>query len=384
MTNAYLDYYAKHKISPVKQDISDLDKHFYIRKMLYQSLGVPPEFFKDKDVIEIGPGSGYNSLVTASFNPKHYQLVEANKTGVEDINNLFKKYQLNLNNIDVKNCFIEEFKTNSQFDFAICENMLLGIKNNFEVLGKIDSLVKNGGILILSCSDEISIFYDMTRRLLANILVHKTKVTGFDEKVLLFVEAFESHLRTLKGFNKIPYDWCADNLMGKALYNSSFAISDVLEFLKDRYDFYQMTPNIIVDERWHKEIALKQVEFNNYKKSLFEKTWHNFFHYKVMANEREGHQNIELRKLCRDYFDLIESSEEEYTVEVKNTIQEKLKSIKENLLEVNPILIKSIDEVISFLDSDNITAQSISNDFKYFKSSFGKGLQYLSLIKHVD
>ena len=160
MTNDYIDYYDKYKISPVKQDLTDLNKHFYIREMLYQALGVPAILFRDKNVIEIGPGGGYNAIVTSTFKPKHYQLIDANETGVNDIHALFDKYKFEKNHIKIENCFIENFNTALKFDIAICENMLPCIKNNYEVLKKIDSLLVKKGIMILSCSDEISIFYD--------------------------------------------------------------------------------------------------------------------------------------------------------------------------------------------------------------------------------
>ena len=197
MTNDYIDYYDEHKISPVKQDLTDLDKHFYIREMLYQALGVPSSYFRNKNVLEIGPGGGYNSIVTSTFNPRYYQLVDANETGISEIKSLFQKYNLPQDHVNIVNCFAEEFKTDKNFDIAICENMLCCIKNNYDVLNKIDSLLVKDGILIISCADEVSTFYDMVRRLLANILVQREKVDNFEDKVNLFVQAFESHLKTL-------------------------------------------------------------------------------------------------------------------------------------------------------------------------------------------
>ena len=71
MTNDYIDYYEKYKISPVRQDLSDFDKHVYIRTMLYQALGLPKTAFKGKNVLEVGSGGGYNAIVTATFKPAY-------------------------------------------------------------------------------------------------------------------------------------------------------------------------------------------------------------------------------------------------------------------------------------------------------------------------
>ena len=63
MTNDYIDYYDKYKISPVRQDLSDFDKHVYIRTMLYQALGLPKTAFKGKNVLEVGPVRQKKSLI---------------------------------------------------------------------------------------------------------------------------------------------------------------------------------------------------------------------------------------------------------------------------------------------------------------------------------
>lgn len=63
MENVFLSYYKEKNISPVKQDISDLQLHCRRREKLYRQLGLPFCLFKDKNILEIGPGSGYNTLV---------------------------------------------------------------------------------------------------------------------------------------------------------------------------------------------------------------------------------------------------------------------------------------------------------------------------------
>ncbi len=67
MTESHLEFYQKHKISPVRQDISDLQSHFQRRKALYFHLGIMPNGIRDRKVLEVAPGSGHNSLYTASL-----------------------------------------------------------------------------------------------------------------------------------------------------------------------------------------------------------------------------------------------------------------------------------------------------------------------------
>lgn len=42
MTASHLEFYTKFNISPVRQDISDLSRHFQRREALYRQLGILP------------------------------------------------------------------------------------------------------------------------------------------------------------------------------------------------------------------------------------------------------------------------------------------------------------------------------------------------------
>lgn len=58
MSNIFLDYYGKNQISPVRQDINDMQIHYERRKKLYRQCGIPILAFKNAEMLEIGPGGG--------------------------------------------------------------------------------------------------------------------------------------------------------------------------------------------------------------------------------------------------------------------------------------------------------------------------------------
>lgn len=62
MKNKFIEYYGQHGISPVKQDITEINKHYARREKLYRQLGIPCIAFEGKRILEVGPGSGYNTL----------------------------------------------------------------------------------------------------------------------------------------------------------------------------------------------------------------------------------------------------------------------------------------------------------------------------------
>ncbi|WP_455757113.1 class I SAM-dependent methyltransferase [Sulfurimonas sp.] len=383
LTNDYIEHYKKNKISPVRQVLNDFDKHIAIRIRLYQSLGLLKSSFKDKKVLEVGPGSGFNALVTMGLDLEKYLLIEANETAIVQMQELFKTYNVNLENIEIKNIFLEEYADDNIFDIVICENMLPWIQNNYELLQKIDKHISSDGVIVIGCSDEISSFFDLSRRLLANILLQRTKNDTFDEKIEILVSAFSSHLDTLKGFGRLKEDWCADNLLGNAVYNANLSVADVIDFFKDKYSFIGMSPSILCDETWHKEVEVSITRYNQVKIEKFMQIWHNFMHYKSFNARREQSDNLKLRKLCRTYFNMIKESEKIYSVNSRDGIIKVLKEISTNLQISNndELSLISINELIDFLSKDEITIDSISNGFKSFHAAYGRGIQYLSMLK---
>lgn len=56
--NSYFQFYGEHNISPVRQNIDNIEMHYKRREKLYRLLGMPVNLFKDKEILEIGPGVG--------------------------------------------------------------------------------------------------------------------------------------------------------------------------------------------------------------------------------------------------------------------------------------------------------------------------------------
>ena len=60
--NSFVDFYSQHNISPVSQNIEDIELHFQRRSALFSSLGLPALLVKDSEILEFGPGSGHNAF----------------------------------------------------------------------------------------------------------------------------------------------------------------------------------------------------------------------------------------------------------------------------------------------------------------------------------
>ena len=124
MTESLLEFYQRHRISPVRQDIQDLRAHFARRAALYRHLGILPGFLRGRTVLEVGPGSGFNSLYTASLEPSRYVMVEPNLRGVDDIRQLFADHPGLADRTEVVRERADDARARLPFDFVFCEGML--------------------------------------------------------------------------------------------------------------------------------------------------------------------------------------------------------------------------------------------------------------------
>src|SRR5436190_14016228 len=118
-----VDFYKRHGISPVRQDISDLEAHFTRRAGLYRHLGLLPLFVRGKRVLEVGPGGGFNSLYTATLGPSEYVLLEGNPAGVADIERVFGDYPELRNGLEIVNALINDYRPPRLFDIVLCEGV---------------------------------------------------------------------------------------------------------------------------------------------------------------------------------------------------------------------------------------------------------------------
>jgi len=373
MENRYI------KNTVAKQKTDDTLTYEYTRKNLYKALGLRKDAFQNKNILEIGPGHGYNAIVNMQYNPKYYHMVELNLESCNNIEELCKSNKIETSKYNVENVSLEEFSSEIKYDIVICEGTLAFLKNKDSLLKKISTFVEKDGILVLTAGDTISQFYELIRRLFANILVHQ--IDDKDTKIRLLVEAFESHTQTLHGFSKFIGDWCYDMFIDDDLYNNFLSTIDIVSILNDNFEFDKMTsPNLILDERWYRQISLDHKKNNEYKVNSFYKRWHNLFNYKSFSSERDIEKNVKLNNLCTELVLKIRVNENnEKDIYIKNII-DLIVQIKDNLKNIDSIIDNSLTEIITLLQKETILAKDISS-MKYFGQCFGRGSQYLTLIK---
>ena len=239
-----LDFYTKHGISPVKQDITDLPAHFARRAALYRSLGLPPMAIRDKWVLEIGAGSGDNALYTDTLEPEQYVILEPNPSGASDIRGRGIGAQ-------VIEETVEEFVCGYSFEVVLCEG-LLGLcgTDPHALLEAVASHVAPGGVLVITCIDAISDHAEVLRRAMAQRLIDRS--ASLADQVATLRPVFAPHLATLKGMTRSVDDWIIDNLLNPASIGPTFSIPEACAALDGRFDVLGCSPRFLMDWRWYK------------------------------------------------------------------------------------------------------------------------------------
>ncbi len=273
MRNSFLEYYGKHYISPVHQDISNMELHFERRRKLYRQCGIPVQTFRDTEILEVGPGSGYNTLAFFRWNCAHVDLVEANEKGICDMRELFKEHNIPSEKYQIFPCEIENYVSDKRYDIIIAEGFIQHLPNQQQILKKLQSLAADKGIVILTCSDQLCYFIEMMKRLVARFLVKD--ILDYEAQVSYLSGLFEQQLAGLKGVSRPARDWVQDMILGSSsnftaqLLNLAQAISC---FQKD-YDILGTSPQMFTDYSWYKNIWFNYKEdykqqYNRKKTSL--------------------------------------------------------------------------------------------------------------------
>ena len=373
-----LEYYIREGISPVHYDLSDLNKHFQIRASLYRLLGLIPSFFKGKDIIEVAPGSGHNSIYTATLLPRIYDLIEPNPLGCKDISKIFDNLSIEHTKPNLFPQSIEDFKSDKLYDIVICEGWLGGFLDyEKSMLVKLSSFVKSGGIMLITFFPPIGGMATFLRRLLGYRLI--SKKDQMNQRTSILKKAFSSHLDKLSSMARSHEHWILDSILNPHICVGLNTPRLCTEILDDKFVIYQSVPRFAADWRWYKSLHGKQRKLTKSFLAEYDTISHCMIDYRMDGVKRSIEKNKELEKICFDFATITKNNENlghgAYMKNVKPLLSKIISNIepdlpqaaKKALHEVNTLLKKKVVEI------DDVAKMS---DFSSF---FGREQCYLSI-----
>lgn len=293
----HLAFYKELGVSPVHQDISDIDRHLDRRRSLYRSLGVLPTLIRNARVLEVAPGSGHNSLFIASCRPASYTMVEPNPVGVREISELYAGFGLPHTAPSLVALKLEEFVPDESFDIVICEGWLGSDPHEHDMLAKLGGMVAPGGVLCTSLVSPIGLLANVLRRLLA---VRVAPVGSTDDRIASLKLAFSSHLRTLTDMSRPHEDWIIDNMINPAWYGVCLTPTMAVDIVGDNFDHFGFSPRMITDWRWYKSLYGGNCRFNEAFLESFFRTAHNLLDHRQIADSQVSAYNRDIESACFD------------------------------------------------------------------------------------
>ncbi len=377
MTESLLDFYRRHRISPVRQDIRDLGAHFGRRAALYRHLGILPAFLRGRTVLEIGPGSGFNSLYTASLEPSRFVLVEANPRGVDDIRELFAAYPGLEGRVEVVSALADDYYPAEPFDFVFCEGMLAlaGLPDPARLLRTVAQHTAPGGVLVITCIDAVSQFSEVLRRFIAQRLIDPADDLG--RQVHRLLPVFSPHLSTVKGMTRRHDDWIVDNLLNPASIGPLLCIADAVAVLSGEFDVFGASPRFLIDWRWYKDIAGEHDRFNEIALADYWASVHSLLDYREFPPRRDPAENRRLSDACLAVRRAVQEFERGRDGSIPPVIAGTLDTLADSVAAFSPATAGAIQEVASILRPPSIDAAAVSAS-RRFAPWFGRGQQYLS------
>ncbi|WP_448249251.1 class I SAM-dependent methyltransferase [Thalassotalea agariperforans] len=378
----FISFYNEQGVVPVRQKIDNDDriKHFNRRINLYRQLGLAPALIEGKSILEFGPGSGDNALLTSFLKPKYYKLVEGSQSGFDYISERMAKGEFHPSTIiEIEHVLIQEYQDDRRYDVVLCEGLLPGQDEPQKLLAKVAQFVKPGGVLVITTATYVSLLAEIMRRMLLPFFTADNEAEKL-KKLCLF---FERHLAHLQYVSRHTEDWVLDSIIHPWGKNYQFSIADAANELKDNFEIMGSSPNFYQDWRWYKEL----ISNNNQTLTLMQQQYRavelSFLNNNEFNHQEEITIQTKVIALITNIYDqhhdfCLGNNREQWSVLAGNLLE--LKDIFEqcNLQTAGAITdyLKGIEQVLSGQKIEQV-------DFASFESFWGRGQQYMSVVKTI-
>jgi ubiquinone/menaquinone biosynthesis C-methylase UbiE len=305
MERQFLDFYEHHKIIPVKQTLSDLERHFNRRRSLYLSLGIAPALVNGARVLEVGPGTGDNAVYTTSLKPGLLRFVDGSTESIRCLED--KQANGEFGDVPVEICFADiwNYQDSCKYDLVLCEGLVPGQRNPSNFIKRVSSFCDVGGILVTTNVSKVSVLSEVCRR--AVLPVYRTyycsdKCTS-DGLVPKLVTHFTEDLDSLGGVSRNYTDWVWDVII-HPWDDIEFALDDAIIALSDQFEFLGSSPRFYSDWRWYKQLDHC---FNNVNESAIDQYRSieiSLLDHRVNPRPYESGIAATVKKLCHEIYNL--------------------------------------------------------------------------------
>jgi len=369
MRRPFVDFYRENEISPVRQDIDDLNRHFERRASLYRVMGIPPHFVAGCDVLEFGPGSGHNALYTASLAPRSYTLVDGNPYGLDEARRLLAPYA-EQTGIRFVESLIEDYEGEAA-DLVICEGTIPFQREPAALARCVARFARPGGLIVLTTVDDVSYLAEALRRLACECIAPPSLPNA--ERLEVLRPLIVPHLRSLAAMSRLPDDWIWDNIL-QPLAHGPFSIPDAIVALAGEAEFYGSSPAFTTEWRWYKELYGAARDFGQRALQAYPENVINFLDCRVvLAAPVEAPLAERIVTVCGEIVEVVLGRAEQSAADRSQAILPALRELHEIVAPRSAITAAALAQAVEMFEHRSFAAFGEATAFASF---FGRGQQH--------
>ena len=375
----YLDFYEEMGSQLVSRVVGNQEEFLRTRSALYMLLGIVPGFVKGKRVLELGPGTGHNSLHTARLSPKEYVLVD----GGEEILDVARERLSHLGNSSTKLEFVcslfENYEPDRQFDLVLAEACIPMQKDPATLLSQIAQHVKLGGVLVVTTISAVSYLSEILRRLGRDIVIPAH--TPPNEQLEVLRPLYRTHLESLIGLGRSIDDWLLDNIVQPFDVEQLLTIPQAINVLQDKFQILGSSPKFLTDWRWHKTMTNVSPSFNKQAIESYHSQNINLMDYRVQNLSHDIDTGMLLETECSKIWDQMIDLENNRSSDWLRLWKD-IENVRNLVGQCAPQLLPAVTEALEWLQSG--ARQKDLTDRQEFSHWWGRGQQYLSFVRYVN
>lgn len=359
MNAPFLDFYRDNKISPVHQDVSDIEKHYSRRDHLYRRLGLPPIAFTGKRIIEFGCGSGHNALYVSSRKPAELLLIDGSPIAVADAQWVREAF--------IRHSEILEYR-GATAEIIICEGVIPHQEKPREYLKHVASFVEPSGVLVITVADYFGILSEVIRRLIRDALV--SQKASIEDQLKVIRPIFASHAAHLPGMSRPVDDWIIDTII-QPWYHPLFPMDEAIETLSDDFEVLGTSPQFLTDWRWYKDVWGNQSEINERAIEQYRLHRLNLLDARLPPQCSYSMNNVEISNIAFDLFQTMRAIENDGAQPNWRTIAKQCR----RLAMLAPSISRALHCAARFFEDHSMPLDA-------FAPWFGHGQQYISFVRN--
>jgi SAM-dependent methyltransferase len=365
------------------------------KKFLLEKLHLPPRIFKNSELLDLGCGSGQNSIFYDWYGA-NCTLVEFDKNSFLNTKKLFKQFSQNKTTFINNDLF--KFNTKKKFDFVISNGVAHHTHDIRKNISHATKFLKKDGILILGIGETNGFFQrHLQRHILFNVAKDHNDIIKISK--LLFKENL---LRAKKYGGRSEDEIIYDTYLNPKIQTLSFdQVQNI--FNRNKLSLYSLDENEFnIENLYGNNSKQYKVIFKNKKKILNKDFFLNSIINFSLSKESHKFKSRDMKKINKvnrmhnnltDMFN-DQTPNNHKLKEIDNFLKiykNKIKNIKKiDLIDKKNLILflnetQNILNILKFKNNKIKIAKlysAIKNNKKLFRKLNGKGMNYFVGIKY--